>query len=567
MRAAAALASLASLAAAQAPVVQTPCGAFEGAWRNDTSPAAAAFLGVRFADAPPRWRHSAAPPCDAGAYFAATQQAPACIQDSGFVERVQQEDCLFLNLAVSPPEALSPTALVPVLVFFHGGDLTVGSTDWYDSAVAASAFASDAGPAVIVSCAYRLNVFGYLATADLAAEQGGHAGNYGLGDQLACLRWVQANVAFFGGDPARVTISGQSSGGTSVYGLLSGAGSRGLFSAAISLSGSENSSFTPARKFAQDEAFVALSGCGGGASPAERVACMRALPAGALGNSTPPAWDNSGMTELPQRPGGYSYPAIIYADGLLAQLPLAQALREGLVDVPLLIAHMAQELEFQPAWVVRSQSPAQWAASLAANLSGLGAGAAAAVEAAYAAESAASPQLALATIAADLMTTCAMPGLVRDALGAPGAARKAPVYALLGNAWPGNPSGYPTFLPGYATPYAMHMWDLIAAWRAWNFTATFFGQLPYAPTAGDEAYGRATRATWYALMAEPSAAPPGLLPVDAAPGWPAHYNVFVQGNGTMSPGAGANVVDYKADRCALWASLLAPDPRGYWWCN
>ena len=80
------LASLASLAAAQAPVVQTPCGAFEGAWRNDTLPAAAAFLGVRFADAPPRWRHSAAPPCDAGAYFAATQQAPACIQDSGFVE-------------------------------------------------------------------------------------------------------------------------------------------------------------------------------------------------------------------------------------------------------------------------------------------------------------------------------------------------------------------------------------------------------------------------------------------------------------------------------------------------
>ena len=113
----------------------------------------------------------------------------------------------------------------------------------------------------------------------------------------------------------------------------------------------------------------------------------------------------------------------------------------------------------------------------------------------------------------------------------------------------------------------MHMWDLIAAWRAWNFTATFFGQLPYAPTAGDEAYGRATRATWYALMAEPSAAPPGLLPVDAAPGWPAHYTVFVQGNGTMSPGAGANVVDHKADRCALWASLLAPDPRGYWWCN
>ena len=197
---------------------------------------------------------------------------------------------------MSPPGALTPTSLAPVLVFWHGGDLTFGTTAWYDLALAAAPMAAEQGPVVIVSPAYRLNVLGYLATADLAAEQGGTAGNYGLGDQLAALRWVQANIAFFGGDPSRVTISGQSSGGTSVYGLMSGAGSRGLFAAAISISGSENSSFTPERKFAQDEAFVNAVGCGGGATPAERVACMRSLPAGALANATFAGWDNAGKS-------------------------------------------------------------------------------------------------------------------------------------------------------------------------------------------------------------------------------------------------------------------------------
>ena len=477
------LAARARRAQAQAPpTVRTPCGTYEGVWRNDTTPPSAHFLGVRFAAAPARWRHSAAPDCDPAAYFVAARQAPACVQDSMEREPLQQEDCLFLNVAVAPAAALpapgapppAQGALAPVLVFWHGGDLTFGTPAWYDEAVAAAAFASDAaagtgGPAVVVSPAYRLNVLGYLATADLAAEQGGSAGNYGLGDQLAALRWVQSNAAFFGGDAARVTVSGQSSGGTSVYGLLSGAGARGLFSAAISISGSENSSFVPARKFAQDAAFAAAAGCGGGASPAARVACLRDLPAGALANETPPPWDNSPVQELPAGgPGGFGLPAIIYGDGLLAQLPLAPALRAGLVDVPVLMMHTAQELEMQPTWDVRALTEAEWSASLAANLSAWGAPAIAEVLSAYAAESAVSPQLALSSIAADLMTTCAMPGLAADALGAPGAARTAPIYALVGNAWPDNATGYPTFTPGYSTRYAMHMWDLVAAWRAWE---------------------------------------------------------------------------------------------------
>ena len=120
--------------------------------------------------------------------------------------------------------------------------------------------------------------------------QGGHTGNFGLADQLESLRWVQRNIASFGGDPSRVTISGQSSGGTSVYGLISGTGSRGLFHAAIAISASENLTFSADRKFAQDSGIVAASGCGGGSTPAERVACLRSLPAQGFADATPPLW-------------------------------------------------------------------------------------------------------------------------------------------------------------------------------------------------------------------------------------------------------------------------------------
>ena len=179
-----------------------------------------------------------------------------------------------------------------------------------------------------------------------------------------------------------------------------------------------------------------------------------------------------------------------------------------------------------------------------------------------------SPQLALSSIAGDLMTTCAMPGLVADALGAPGAKRTAPIYALVGNAWPGAPGGYPSFIPGYSTLYSMHMFDLIAAWRNWDFMYTFTkgAQPQYVPTAGDEAYGAATRATWYSRMSSPSSTPPGLVRVDAAPGFPAHYNIYVQGNGSAAPGVGRSIVDYRADKCALWQGLV-PDVRPFWWCN
>ncbi|WP_404476654.1 carboxylesterase/lipase family protein [Novosphingobium sp. BL-52-GroH] len=141
------------------------------------------------------------------------------------------EDCL--NLNVWTPAARSAKKL-PVLVFIHGGGFFEGSNSVpvYDGARLA------AQGIVVVTINYRLGAFGFLATPELAAESPHHAaGNYGLLDQLAALKWVRRNISAFGGDPSQVTISGQSSGAMSVYMMTASPLAKGLFQRAIVASG------------------------------------------------------------------------------------------------------------------------------------------------------------------------------------------------------------------------------------------------------------------------------------------------------------------------------------------
>ena len=109
------------------------------------------------------------------------------------------------------------------------------------------------------------------------------------------------------------------------------------------------------------------------------------------------------------------------------------------------------------------------------------------------------------------------------------------------------------------------MWDLIAAFRSWDFSKRMTAGLQpdYVPAPADEAYGAATRATWYAIMT--GRRPAGMLAVDDVPGWPAAYNVFVQGNATGGSAGSGNVVSYRADKCALWTELNIT--VAFWWCN
>ena len=145
------------------------------------------------------------------------------------------EDCLYLN--VWKP-AQSTAQNLPVMVWIYGGGFVNGgsSPPEYDG----SAFARDG--IVLVSFNYRLGNFGFFAHPALSAEQqGGHLGNYAYLDQIAALRWVRKNIAAFGGDPANVTIFGESAGGISVHALLLAPLARGLFQKAIIESGAGDS--------------------------------------------------------------------------------------------------------------------------------------------------------------------------------------------------------------------------------------------------------------------------------------------------------------------------------------
>jgi para-nitrobenzyl esterase len=148
----------------------------------------------------------------------------------GRMDLPQSEDCLTLNIWAPPA---SDGAARPVMVWIHGGAYVngTGASDWFDG----TSFAANHG-IVLVTINYRLNVFGYLHLAGIAdGEQG--AGNCGLLDQIAALRWVGDNIAAFGGDPGNVTVFGESAGAMSVGVILGTPAADGLFQRAILQSG------------------------------------------------------------------------------------------------------------------------------------------------------------------------------------------------------------------------------------------------------------------------------------------------------------------------------------------
>jgi para-nitrobenzyl esterase len=138
---------------------------------------------------------------------------------------LKSEDCVLLN--VWRPAAVSAQPF-PMMVWIHGGAMVHGSSTIYPGDALA------AQGVVVVGLNYRLGRLGFFAHSALAAEAPDDVrGNYGYMDQLAVLKWVQRNIAAFGGDPKQVTIFGESAGGGSVLAHLVSPLSRGLFERAI----------------------------------------------------------------------------------------------------------------------------------------------------------------------------------------------------------------------------------------------------------------------------------------------------------------------------------------------
>lgn len=211
---------------ARLPTATTPCGKVEGVW-DSQFPGVAAFLGVPFAKQPVgplRWR-----PAVGGCWpnstttFQAKKQPPACPQFRPRQGRAESESCLFLNVFTShavvsslssdPATTAEPEKLLPVLVWVFGGGSVYGSVQSYGDIQ--SVVKSMGGKVILVAINYRLGSFGYFALKELSnTDPRGVSGNYGISDVQEALRWVKGSIAGFGGDAKRVTVYGQSSGGT-----------------------------------------------------------------------------------------------------------------------------------------------------------------------------------------------------------------------------------------------------------------------------------------------------------------------------------------------------------------
>lgn len=167
----------------------------------------------------------------------AVKFAPAPMQ-GGYPPSGKSEDCLYLNIWTP---AKSATDKIPVMVYIYGGGFSGGNAS--DPWTSGEKLAKKG--VVLVDIAYRVNQFGFLSLPELSAENPNHvSGNYGLLDQIAALKWVQKNIAAFGGDPNKVTILGESAGAISVSMLCASPLTKGLFHGAISQSGG---SFGPTR--------------------------------------------------------------------------------------------------------------------------------------------------------------------------------------------------------------------------------------------------------------------------------------------------------------------------------
>jgi para-nitrobenzyl esterase len=235
-----------------------------------------AFLGLPYA-APPvgelRWRAPEAAANWSGVRDA-TQFGSHCAQnlvfaDIHFQDAGPSEDCLFLNV-YSPADATA-TSKLPVMFWIHGGGYSAGASS-------EPRHNGDFLPlkgVVLVTINYRLDVFGFLASESLAREQGGSAGNYGLMDMIAALRWVKENVGAFGGNPENVTIFGESAGSFAVSTLMASPEAKGLFNHAIGESGGAFSGSLSVEKVAArrkaDEEWVAKLGV-------KSLSELRALP-------------------------------------------------------------------------------------------------------------------------------------------------------------------------------------------------------------------------------------------------------------------------------------------------
>lgn len=337
--------------------VTTAAGTVRGRWRNDS----AAFLGIPFAESPVGGLRFEAPVPHVGwtgvrdaLEYGPTPQRTMSTELTIIPEpSVPGESTLNLNVFTPNPSRAHGDGL-PVLVWIHGGGYVAGSpaSPWYDGA----GFNRDGVVTVTVSYRLGFDGFGWMQDAPL---------NRGVLDWVLALEWVRDNIAAFGGDPARVTVGGQSAGGGAAMTLLTVPRAEGLFQRCISLSG------VPTHRTLEqaEEVGRRLAGLGGVEATRaglaelseERILELQArlgIHGGGLAAADPVA----GAAAL--LANGLAFGPVV--DGFLIPHSTAEAVRAGLgSDVPLLLGTTDHEFNMMMAGAGAVLPPAADAASLA----------------------------------------------------------------------------------------------------------------------------------------------------------------------------------------------------------
>lgn len=297
-----------------APRVTTANGTLEGTNLSGIR----IFKGVPFAKPPVgdlRWKEPQ-PVQNWSGVRKADKFGPRAMQrpvfsDMNFRSDGVSEDCLYLNVWTP---ARAATERLPVLVYYYGGGFIGGDGSEYR--YEGESMARKGIVAVTVN--YRLTVFGFFAHPELTRESPHHAsGNYGLMDQSAALQWVKQNIAAFGGDPARVTIAGESAGSFSVSAQMASPLSKNLIAGAIGESGSLLGLNPPVSLAEAEQLGVQFATSVGAKSLAE----LRAMPAEKILQATA----NPGSGRFPVDVDGYFFPKTpleLYTTGQQAHVPL-----------------------------------------------------------------------------------------------------------------------------------------------------------------------------------------------------------------------------------------------------
>lgn len=300
--------------ASEPGLVRLQTGTLRGVVRDGV----AEFRGVPYAAAPVgslRWK----PPAPAAPWegeLVADSWPAKCLQyDQSEQRAVGAEDCLYLN--VWAPVDVEDA---PVMVFIHGGGNLSGSTSEGSGGVETyhGERLARATGAIVVTLQYRLNAMGYLSTPELDAEvDGGHAGNWGLRDQVAGLEWVAEHISAFGGDRTKRLLFGESGGAADVCALVGSSMAAGLFEAAIVQSGGCGAKpIEEVRRWS--DAVAEAVGCG---SSQDRLACLRAADPHELATaSSLPPTDQGAITIVGAGPA---------VDGVVLERPAIESIAMG----------------------------------------------------------------------------------------------------------------------------------------------------------------------------------------------------------------------------------------------